>query len=228
MKNIDNILVDTIRSINKEHDLAYMEALKKARFSVQSFNFFSQNTKDPHLDSYLKKTNQKPVPRNSSNRLEVSEMVVIRPGIKILLEELSHLTIPTHIIICSKSKNIRTKAVVDNLNLEINKIKFKDAVDFVPKENFTVEVKTSDGRKTFSKSAFELRNRYSGKFGRIKSTDFLILLDQWPDSNFILSNRNKDLNIQIFPFYIQKGYDYASDLKEMNSSLEKIKNFISK
>lgn len=234
MIDIDNVILDTILPIKQQPNTPYIDTLKQSGFSVQTLPTNSIHSNDPKLDSYLKKTGQKSIDLNDSNRKKLDETIVIRPWIKYLLEELTKFEIPTYILICSKASNARTHSIITNLDLDINKIPFKDAVQFVPKEFFTVYINSfnslNSSNKIIAKSAFELRNRYSEKFGKILPTDYVLLIDKLSDSQFILYDREHDLNIKISPFVIKPGNNYNSDYDqiEMKITLDKIKKFVNK
>ena len=175
--------------------------------------------------------------KNNPNKLEnglllVRENLAIRPTLKNFLEEIiknskSH-NIETHFLICSRKPDIRTYALINNLNYSVDGIVFKDLVDIVPRNNFREKIKL-DGALTSTKSAKILREKYAGKFGPIKPKDFVILIDQLEDKRFIISDQQRDLNIIIPLFELANNNDLfniAEDQKKLMSAAKKIKEFI--
>lgn len=231
MMEIDSIIIDTIPPVKNAPNTTYIDALKKAGYTVQTLTVNTRFSKDKELDSFLKKTKQPAVELNDSNRQKVDETIVVRPFIKTFLEGLTTLEYPTYVLICSKSNDPRIQSIVDGLNLEINNVAFKNFVQFVPNEFFTVFIESIKTRKIRAKSAFELRNKYNlGRFGKILPSDYVLLIDNIPDSQFVLSNREHDLNMKITPFNIKHPDNYNMDYDqiEIASILEKMKNFIKK
>ena len=226
--DIDSIIIDIIPSNHKKSNMAHSEKLQQQGFSVQSFELPSNRSKDPAFDEFLRKSNQKPIEKNESNRLKAIETIAIRPTIQSFLEKLTQLNIPTHIIICSKYYTPRTRILVEKLNLEINNKKFKNIVDIISKEHSIVYINPLSGKNIIAKSAVEVRNGYNGKFNKIKPKDYLVLLDNLPDGQFILSNRPQDLNIRIPAFNTRMGYNKDLDNRELDTALGKIKKFIDK
>ncbi len=228
MLDIDNTLVDKITTNDKKSNNEYAQELAKNGFVVQNFEFYSIKGEDPFFDFYKNQKNTRLLMDiESEDKIKVSEMLAIRPSMISFLKEIATLKIPVHILICSRSGNIRVKNLVDNLQLEINNKQFKDLVDFVPREKFRVEIKSGKGSKTIGKSAWELRKNYAGKFGKIKKTDYVILIDQLTDNQFIYSNPKMDLNVYIPPFYTKrtKMLNLDDDKKNMEIILKQIKDF---
>ena len=229
MLDIDNTLVDKIAPKDKAPDTAYAEELSKKGFLVQSLEFYSIKDQDPFFSFYKKDKNSRFLTTiESEDKIKISETIVVRPSIQNFLEQLNKLKTPVHILICSRSGNGRVKNLVENLKLEINKKPFKEVVDFVPRENFRVEIKSGNGRKNIAKSAWDLRQSYDGKFGKIQDTDYVILIDQLSDHEFIYSDLKKDMNITIPHFYSREDsmFNLDEDKNTMQAVLDKIKDFI--
>lgn len=225
--DIDNVIVDNIPFFNEKDFAEYKEVLQQRGYTVQTINIATNQNKNRTLETYLKKTNQDPEPINNYNQRIDTESFVIRPSIKYFFESLASFGIKTHVLICSQKNNLRTKAFVEQLNLEINNIPFKEFATFLPKEKYAVDIKSLNGTTKRAKSSHELRERYSGKNGKITANDYIISIDLFPESAFIISNKNHDLNIRISPFNVKKNYDANEDLKQMYSILEQIINFVS-
>lgn len=228
MLDVDNTLTDKISVSNNIVNNEYAGELVKKGFTVQPLEFYSIKGQDSMFDHY--KNNKKSrdlIVAESEEKLKISQMIAIRPAMQDFLEKLTSLKIPVHIIICSRSSNARVQNLIENLELKINGKPFKEVVDFAPREQFRVEIKSAKGRKAIAKSAWELRQTYAGKFGKIKDHDYVVLIDQLPDNRFIYSNPHKDLNIYIKPFYIKKEnmLDLNEDKKDMDIIIEKIKKF---
>jgi len=231
MLEIDGVVIDTLPfSSAKKSRTIHIDALNKYGYIVQNIAINTKSSKDKKLDNFLKKTKQAPIELDDSNRKKIEETVVIRPHIQNFFQSLYKLGFPVYILICSKSNDPRVKSIVDNLNIEINNIAFKNFAHFIPNKYFTVLVGSQKSPKISVKSAYELRNSYkSEKFGNISPEDYVILIDTIADSQFILSNRQKDLNIKLTPFNIKHLNNYNKDFDEleMSSTLERIKQFIS-
>ena len=52
-------------------------------------------------------------------------------------------------------------------------------------------------------------------FGKILPSDYVLLIDNIPDSQFILGNREHDLNIKISPFNIKHPDNYNIDYDQL-------------
>lgn len=225
--DIDNVIVDNIAFFNEKDFAEYKEVLQQRGYIVQTINISTSRNKNRTLETYLKKTNQDPEPINTYNQRIDTESFVLRPSIKYFFESLANSGIKTHVLICSQKNNLRTKAFVEQLNLEINNIPFKNFATFLPKEKYAVDIKSLNGTTKRAKSSHELRERYSGENGPITANDYVISIDLFPESAFIASNKNHDLNIRISPFNVRKSYDANEDMKQINMILEQIINFVS-
>lgn len=229
MLDIDNTLLDKIALKDNAANESYAAELKEKGLLVQKLDFYSVKGIDPFFDFYKKKKNSRmEMDIESEDKIKITETIVVRPSMKSFLEKLSHLNIPTYILICSRSGNERVKNLVEKLNLKINNKAFKDVVDFVPRENFRVDIKSGNGYKVIGKSAWDLRQKYSGKFGKIKESDYVVLIDQLEDHQFIYSNIKRDMNITISPFYSRSEamISETEDDNTMELAIERIRDFI--
>lgn len=226
--NIDNTIVDKITPKGDTANNELAAELVEKGLSIQPFEFYSTKDKDPLFELYkTKKNSQMLVEVESEDKIKISEMIAIRPNISEFLQELTKLKLPTHILVCPRGNDDRAESLLNSLKLEINNKAFKDQVDFVSGEKCRVQIKSISSNKTGGKSAWQLRKKYNGKFGRIKNSDYVISIDQLPNHRFIYSNPEKDLNINLPAFYTK---NYTTNLKEdkknMDLAIKKIKYFI--
>lgn len=226
--DIDNIIIDSIPQVMQKSKFNYPELLSKSGFLLQYVEVNTGHHKDRKFEKYLKETKQTKMPLDETTHEKNQELIVIRPTIKYLIEQILALGVPTTILICSKSNNERVKSIIKNLNFEVNKTPFNKLVKFVPKESFLVYVSSFNGKKTPAKSSSQLRNSFVGNNGKIQPNDFVFLIDKLPDSQFILTNRNRDLNIRISPFDVSTNnkYNIDYDQLEINSVVRQIYDFI--
>ncbi|MCT4635472.1 MAG: hypothetical protein N4A31_04410 [Rickettsiales bacterium] len=228
--NVDHTIVDKITPQGPTANNESASKLVEKGLLVQNFEFYSKKEEDPLFELYkTKKNSQMLVEIESEDKIKISEMIAIRPSISDFLHEITKLKLPTHILICPRGNNDRAKSIVNSLKLDINEKPFKDAVDFVSGEKCRAQIKSISSHKTGGKSAWQLRKKYNGKFGRIKKDDYVVSIDQLPNHRFIYSNPEKDLNINLPPFY-SKNYETNTnnDKKNMDLALKKIKEFIKK
>ena len=238
MLNVDNTMVDRvdpddIESINELSKQGYI--IQKLEFNVtrQQAPKFSglyaqlaagnKNTKESEYMTRIK------VEKVANEYFHITEYIVVRPSLQVFLENIKNLGITTHILVCSRNDDVRTKNLVDNLNLYVNNKKFKDLVDFVPRNSFRVKIKQDGGCEEISaKSAVELRKQYSGKYGPISKDDYVVLVDKLEDYRFIASNSDKDLNVKIDSFVVLKHrkFNRANDHLKMNLAVQRIKQLI--
>lgn len=228
--NIDNTIVDKVTSKRTTDNNESASNLVEKGLLVQPFEYYSTKDKDPLFDLYkTKKNSQILVEELSEDKIKISEMIAIRTNISEFLQEMTKLELPTHLLICPRGNNNRAQSLVNSLKLDINNKPFKDVVDFVSNEKCRVQIKSVSSHKTSGKSAWQLRKKYNGKFGRIKKTDYVISIDQLPNHRFIYSNPEKDLNINLPPFYTNNHKTSTeADKKNMNLAIKKIKDFIKK
>lgn len=215
--NIENVLLDKVPLVNKKPDLKYIEALTQNSYLVQDIEFQAKNRQDKQL-----------LLAGEDNLVDVTETFVIRPAIKQFLEQLNSLPIKVNILICSRRDDVRGQSLVDNLKLNLGNKQFKDVVEFISKENIRVEIKSSNGYKVFGKSAWDLRQKYKGKFGEIKANDYVILIDQLEDHQFIYSDPRFDMNLSVPSFSARPKiiFSFEEDKAVLDIALDKIRNFI--
>jgi hypothetical protein len=230
MLDVDSTIIDRIYP----NDKASAAKLKDEGFQLQFLQFHSlknnaskffpyyQHKMGENSNDFMSRIN---IHNISAEKILVEERIVIRPTIQKFLEDILKLGFETHILICSSNDNGRNRNLVNNLRLQINGKKFKNIVEFIPREKFRVVLLTEDGYDLPVKSAQALRANYEGKFGQIHDEDYVILIDQLPDFRFIVADPKRDKNMQIKPFLINE-YDHEADVAMMEESLVKIKEFL--
>lgn len=225
--NIDNTIADKVTPKEKLASSALGSELTEKGFSVQPIEFYITK-EDSLFEVYkTKKNSQVLIEIESEDKIKISEMIAVRPSISNFLNEITNLKLPTHILICPKSNNSKAKSIVNSLQLDINNKPFKEAVDFVSNEKCSAQIKSISSHRTSGKSAWQLRKKYNGKFGRIKKNDYVISIDQLPNHRFIYSNPEKDLNINIPPFHTKNHkISLEEDKKNLNAISKRIKDFI--
>jgi hypothetical protein len=215
--NVENILLDKVPLVDKKPDLKYIEALTKRGYLVQDIEFQAKKKQDKRL-----------LLVEDDELVDVSETLVIRPAIKQFLEQLSSLSIKVNILICSRRGDVRGQSLVDNLKLDLGNKAFKDVVEFVSKEKIRVEIRSGNGYKVLGKSAWDFRQKYKGKFGAIKANDYVILIDQLEDHQFIYSDPRFDMNLKIPSFSARPKIilSFEEDKAVLDIALDKIRSFI--
>lgn len=224
MLDVDNTIIDRICTTNK----TLQQTLSEQGYEIKHINF-TINKEDSFFSYYKKRLIEDNIKFDlTKNFLNIEELVVIRPAIIEMLEaifnEAKAQNTEVKILICSRKDTTRTKALINSLNLEINGKKFKELVEIVPREFFRVKF-NKNGKKFVTKSAKLLRDKYSGKFGKILHNDYVFLIDQLPDSQFIISDHERDFNIMIPSFEVSDLlFDNKSDKQSLREAVNKIKN----
>jgi hypothetical protein len=236
MLDVDSTIVERVNPDDK----IFINELLKENYVLQQLVFTSDISSNHRFSSMYRKSALAGIKDDymyriktkliSNSTAQVTEYVVIRPIMKKLLEAILQLQIKTNILICSRNDDVRNKHLVQHLNLDINGLPFKDSVDFVNRDTFRVEIISPDGKEAAAKSAALLREKYTGKYGKIKDQDFVVLIDQLPDSRFIVFQHNKDLNIPIEYFRLSYGkrFNQLKDVGQVSYIIGKIKEFMSR
>lgn len=229
MLNVDNIIIDKISSSNlglKNKLILQGYNVNKINFTINKQDHFYNYYKNQLLKDYIK------IDTNTDD-LNIEEFLVTRPTLNSSLQRIidnsKQAGIKTRILICSNKDVIRTTTLIESLNFKIDGRLFNEIVDIVPREFFRVKININK-QELIAKSAELLRKKYKGKFGQINKNDYVILIDQLPDNRFIKHNNKKDLNIEIPSFNVnllEKKYNAETDIRSLNKSIIKIKNFIS-
>ncbi len=214
--NIENVLLDKI--LDQNLDLKYVEALTERGYLVQDIKFQAKKKQDKHLL----------LAEDEDLLVDVSETFVVRPAIKQFLEQLSSLPMKVNILICSRRGDVKGQSLVDNLQLSLGNKPFKNVVEFVSKDKIRVEIKSTNGYKVAGKSAWDLRQKYKGKFGAIKANDYVILIDQLEDHQFIYSDPRFDMNITLPSFSARPKIilSFQEDKAVLDIAFDKIRSFI--
>jgi hypothetical protein len=229
MLNIDNTTLDRVFpcSDRKTGELA------KLGLQVEKMQFEADKESSPNfIKMYAKLSNGTPLVGESEymskiqvrsitpEKFSVQECVVVRPGIRFLLEELAKTETQVHILLTSRNDDARTKNLHDHLDLPILGKSFKDTSTFVSRDWFRIKIK--NGKDEVSvKSAQLLREKYK----EVKPNDLVVLLDHIVDQRFIKSSNSEDFNIVVSKFYANKDYNKKKDLEEMRDILVKIRRF---
>lgn len=228
MLDVDNTITDRI----DETDNHLITKLLQEGYHIEKFDF--QVNKHDHFFNYYRERlirHNKPFCLNT-DCLNIHEVVVIRPAINKMLQSIidlgKSLHIPVHILICSRKDDTRTNALINSLNFSVDGKLFKDLVDIVPRDFFRVEI-VIDDKKTPSKSAKLLREKYAGRFGKITANDYIVLIDQLPDNRFIISNPKKDFNAIIPAFEVgnrEVKFDLNSDQNSMDELVQTVQKLL--
>lgn len=230
MLETNNVLYSKISAANSIEASEYSKELVKQGYTVQPYEYTLTKDDGAVYNFYKNQTSPRDlVYQDDNGNLRITQMIAIRPAMKNFLEELLKLKMPTYFLICSINSDKKTKNISELLELNLNNKPFTEVSNFVPKNLFKVNINSSNGVRYIAKSAWSLRKNYIGKFGRIKENDYVVLIDQLSDRQFIYSNIKKDLNIIIKPFTLKKNetFNLEQDKKDLDIILNQIKGFIS-
>lgn len=223
MLNIDKTIVDRVENCNQEK----ISELKAQNIHVQELKYIASSKTSPKfVNIYRKLANKEKlaneveymhkvqVTKLNEDEFEVTECVAIRPTLSVLLYQLTHLKIPTTILLTSRNDDVRTENLRNNLQVQIYGKTFNEVTTLAPRDYF--RIKTSDRS---AKSAKELRKNLK----YIKDDNFIIMLDHLEDKRFIKSDPKKDFNIYVPKFSLDVQYDYVKDEAEIMAIINKIK-----
>lgn len=228
MLNVDKTIVDRVENC----DIEAAQELKEHNIHVQKLKYIANDKNSKKfLNIYRKLANKEKISNEpnymhkiivnkiNEQKFEITECLAVRPTLSVLVYQLTHLKIPTTILLTSRNDDVRTENVRNNLQVQIYGKTFAEIITVVPRDYFHIKEKGIS-----VKSAKELRKNLQ----YIKENDFVIMLDHLEDKRFIKSNPKRDLNIFVPIFSIDKKYNYDQDEKEIMSTISKINKFIKK